>query len=86
MKNPIARHRQALRPKMSLKRPYSGKKLVEVNMYAAGTHADTVPALNEAEIVGNAVATTVESKLDTRRHRERPMNTTTTFRNGSRLV
>lgn len=86
MNVPIAKHRVAFRPNMSLRRPYSGRKQVEVSMYAAGTHADTVPALKTAEIVGNAVATTLDSKLDTSIHIDRPMKTTTIWRNGSRLV
>lgn len=86
MKRPMARHREAFRPNISLKRPYSGRKLVEVSIYAAGTQAETVPALNEADMVGNAVATTVESRLETSKHIDKPTKTITICRNGSKLL
>ena len=44
------------------------------------------PALNSAATDGNAVATIVESRVDTKMHNDRLENTTITFLKGSRFV
>lgn len=44
------------------------------------------PALNAAATDGNAVATIVESRVDTRIHRDKLKNTTITLLNGRRFV
>ena len=59
---------------------------MEVSKYAEGTHEETEPALNAADIRGRAVATMVLSKQDTRAQRDRPPNTASTLLKGSRFV
>lgn len=66
----MAAQRPALRPNMSLSRPHSGWKAVEVSRYADGTHDETDPALKYEVIVGKAVAVIVASRLDTRIHQQ----------------
>jgi len=57
-----------------------------VSRYPEGTQDTTEPALNASDIVGRAVATIVESSVDTRMHRERLQKTATTFLKGRRFV
>lgn len=82
----IATQSTALRPKISLKRPHNGWKVVEVRRKADGTQETMAPALNEDEIVGKAVYTMTESMLDTTTHRAKPKNTAMTCRSGRMLV
>lgn len=45
MNTDIARHKAALRPKMSENRPYSGWNAVDVRRYVEGMNDDTDPEL-----------------------------------------
>lgn len=69
-----------------LRNTHNGWNAVEVRRYAEGTHDMIAPALKCDEIVGNAVATTVESRQETRIHNDRPAKTATTFLKGRRFV
>lgn len=53
---------------------------------AEGTHDDTAPALNTADIVGKAVATMVESSAEIMRHEANPRKTTNICLKGRRFV
>ena len=59
---------------------------MDVRKYAEGTQEDMDPALKWLEMVGRAVATMVESKVDTRMQSDKLEKTMNTFRKGSRLV
>lgn len=76
----------AFLPNISLKRPYSGWKLVDVSKKLAGTQEMTAPASNVSEMVGSAVATTTESREETMMQSPRLRNTKTILSNGSKLV
>lgn len=54
--------RTLLRPKMSLRRPYTGCSAVEVSMYAVPTHEAIDAWLKILPRVGRAVATLVVSR------------------------
>lgn len=75
-----------MRPKISLKRPHNGWKVVDVKKKAEGTHEAMAPALNDEAIVGKAVDMITESMLDTTTHRAKPMNTAINCRRGRMLV
>ena len=76
----------AFLPKISLNRPYSGWKLVDVSKKAAGTQETIAPASKASEIVGSAVATTTESSAETTMQSAKLRNTMTILSNGSKLV
>ena len=81
------RREPALSAKFRLKEYLqSGWKAVDVRKYAEGTQEATDPALKAAEIVGKAVATIVESSVETRMQSASPKKTAMTFLCGSRLV
>ena len=86
MKTTIATVKAAFLPKISLNRPYSGWKQVDVRRYAEGTQDTIDPALKAADIVGIAVATMTESKADTTIHTAKPRKHAITFLKGRKLV
>lgn len=86
MKMDMAMVIAALRPKMSLKRPYRGWKAVDVKRYAEGTHETIDPALKATEMVGMAVAMITVSKVDTTIQSARPRKQAIIFLNGSKFV
>ena len=78
--------RAAFLPKISLKRPYSGWKTVEVSKKAAGTQDMTEPAFNAVEMVDMAVAITTLSSDETEIQRAKLRKTMMTFLKGSKFV
>lgn len=57
-----------------------------MSRYADGTQDAMAPASKKSPMVGSAVATITESKVDTNMHSESPAKTAMTFLNGKRFV